>query len=329
VTLLQTLVLQQKQRRQQQKQQQQQQQQQQQEQQQNATASAAPQEQQQDLSTAISRKAEEILQMQSSLPLSISSTLTTTTSTLPPPPGTASAPAISTGATAPVVTVAQPDIPEGDIQAAILSNLFTSHTSISDDPAHSSSSLLFHTSSDTVDQLLRGLNTRSQSEAIQKLSQETACVLPNFARALQSSIGLPPSLPPHSPTLPLSPAPLSYPSSSGRETGDGGVVETRELFLSGDDDESSGGGHSGLALSDVLVGGAGEDTTFQQLARTTGLLDGLDLPMDTLSQLPATPPRTARGTTTTSGLLSPPSNVSLTCLSVSLYALTLYIHTIV
>jgi hypothetical protein len=85
------------------------------------------------------------------------------------------------------------------------------------------------------------------------------------------------------------------------------VIETGELFPSGDDDddESSGGGHSGLALSDVLVGGAADDTTFQQLARTTGLLDGLDLPMDTLSQLPATPPRTAWGT---SGLLSPPSN---------------------
>ena len=93
------------------------------------------------------------------------------------------------------------------------------------------------------------------------------------------------------------------------------------LFAGDDDDESSGGGHSGLTLSDVLVGGAADDTTFQQLARTTGLLDGLDLPMDTLSQLPATPPRTAWGT---SGLLSPPSNVCLTCLSVSLYAHTLY-----
>ena len=205
VTLLQTLVLQQKQRRQQQQQQQRQ----------NTTVSAASQEGQQDLSTAISRKAEEILQMQSSLPRSVSSAL--------PPPSTApgTTPAITTA-----TVVAEPDIPEGDIQAAILDNLFTTHTSGSDGP--SSSSRLFHTSSDTVDQLLRGLNTRSQSESIQKLSQDTAGVLPNFARALESFIGLPPSSSSVSPTPPpLSPTPLSYPSSGGR-VADDGLVGTRE-----------------------------------------------------------------------------------------------------
>ena len=88
-------------------------------------------------------------------------------------------------------TMAQPEIPESDIQAAILDNLFGSHTPSSGGPAPSSR--VFQTSSDTVDQLLRGLNTRSQSESIQKLSRETACVLPTFARALESSITLPPS----------------------------------------------------------------------------------------------------------------------------------------
>ena len=90
--------------------------------------------------------------------------------------------------------------------------------------------------------------------------------------------------------------------------------------MSAGDDESSGGGHTDLALSDVLVGPGADDTTFQQLARNPGLLDGLDFPMETLSQLPATPPRASHGCTT-SGLLSPPSNVSLTLLFVRLQVL--------
>lgn len=77
----------------------------------------------------------------------------------------------------------QPDIPEGDVQAAILDNLFAGHTT-----GATNSTRLFQTSSDTVDQLLRGLNTRSQKESIQKLSQETASVLPTFARVLESSV---------------------------------------------------------------------------------------------------------------------------------------------
>ena len=75
---------------------------------------------------------------------------------------------------------------EGEIQAAILDNFF-SHQSTGADTA-ASSTRLFQTSSDTVNQLLRGLNTRTQSESIQRLSRETASVLPTFARALESSV---------------------------------------------------------------------------------------------------------------------------------------------
>ena len=84
----------------------------------------------------------------------------------------------------------------------------------------------------------------------------------------------------------------------------------------GDDDSSGGGG--GLGLSDVMMGG-GDDTTFQQLARNPELLDGLDFPLDTLSQLPSTPPRLSRSGPTTTGLLSPPSNVGLSTTALGLY----------
>lgn len=92
-----------------------------------------------------------------------------------------------------------------------------------------------------------------------------------------------------------------------------GLWDSDLFCMSAGDDESSGGDHTDLALSDVLVGPGADDTTFQQLSRNPGLLDGLDFPMETLSQLPATPPRASHGGTT-SGLLSPPSNVSLTIL---------------
>ena len=81
---------------------------------------------------------------------------------------------------------AAPHISEGDIQSAILDNLFGHRTSVS---GSANSSRLFQTSSDTVNQLLRGLNTKTQSESIQKLSRDTASVLPTFARVLESSIG--------------------------------------------------------------------------------------------------------------------------------------------
>ena len=73
-----------------------------------------------------------------------------------------------------------------------------------------------------------------------------------------------------------------------------------------EDDDGVGGGEGSreeLTLSDVLVGAASEDSTFQQLAQNRDLLEGLEFPVDTLSQLPATPPRVTP-------LLSPPPTVS-------------------
>ena len=43
---------------------------------------------------------------------------------------------------------------------------------------------IFNTSSDTVNKLLRGLSSTSESDSIRKLSEETAGVLPSFAKAL-------------------------------------------------------------------------------------------------------------------------------------------------
>ena len=147
----------------------------------------------QDLSSAITRKAEEILQMQSSLhqkttqppnAFSVPSTDTPTTTTISTTVGTKDA-ALSSDVVLSTPSI-QPDIPEGDVQAAILDNLFAGHTTGAG--TLTNSTRLFQTSSDTVDQLLRGLNTRSQKESIQKLSQETASVLPTFARVLESSV---------------------------------------------------------------------------------------------------------------------------------------------
>ena len=75
-----------------------------------------------------------------------------------------------------------------------------------------------------------------------------------------------------------------------------------------DDANISGDNSSDLALSDVMVGSGTDDSTFQQLAENGSLLDGLEFPMDTLSQLPATPPRSRTDNGT--ALLSPPSTVS-------------------
>ena len=77
------------------------------------------------------------------------------------------------------------------------------------------------------------------------------------------------------------------------------------------EDEAEDGAGGSLSLSDVLVGGASDDSTFQQLVRNGDMLDGLEFPMDTLSQLPATPPRMTGSRLTTDGpLLSPPCTVS-------------------
>lgn len=177
MTLLQTLVIQHQQKQQQQQKMNKDQQ----------------QEPPQDLSSAITRKAEEILQMQSSLhqkttqppnTSSVPSTNTPTTTTISTTVGSKDA-ALSSDVVLSTPAI-QPDIPEGDVQAAILDNLFAGHTTGAG--TLTNSTRLFQTSSDTVDQLLRGLNTRSQKESIQKLSQETASVLPTFARVLESSV---------------------------------------------------------------------------------------------------------------------------------------------
>ena len=148
----------------------------------------------QDLSSAITQKAEEILQMQRgpASPLLSSSTDPSLTLT--------SIATTTCGDVTTASTIPPTQFSEGDIQAAILDNLFVTHlpppslppsTSI----ASSSSSNLFHTSSDTVNQLLRGLSTGNHHhDSIQRLSQETASVLPNFAKALQSSVSPSPNM---------------------------------------------------------------------------------------------------------------------------------------
>ena len=172
VALLQTLVVQHQQRKQQQ-----------------MMETRQAEQHQHDLSSAITRKAEEILQMQSSLPpktvpmFSTGGALTTTTSLCGEGPATTSEPP------APALA-AQPDIHESHIQAAILNNLFATGRATTSAGA-ADSTRVFQTSSDTVDQLLRGLSSRSESDSIHKLSQDTACVLPTFAKALQSSVGVP------------------------------------------------------------------------------------------------------------------------------------------
>ena len=46
---------------------------------------------------------------------------------------------------------------------------------------------IFNTSSDTVNKLLRGLSSTCETDSIRKLSEETASVLPSFAKALGQS----------------------------------------------------------------------------------------------------------------------------------------------
>ena len=136
-----------------------------------------------DLSSAITQKAEEILKMQTALPL----TTTRAMSAAPNEPNMTTC--VTTSAVNPAST-ALTDIPESDVQAAILDNLFAT-TGPPPGTSALNSTRLFQTSSDTVDQLLRGLSVRTESDSIQKLSQDTASVLPTFARALESSMGLP------------------------------------------------------------------------------------------------------------------------------------------
>lgn len=128
--------------------------------------------------------------MQSSLPVQLPSTTTTTAANSSV--STISSVTVSnTANTQPLTSTVtdSPDIPDSDIEAAILNNFLSGQATSTVGGSHPTSQL-FHTSSDTVDQLLRGLSTKTQTaESIIKLSQDTACVLPTFARALQSSMG--------------------------------------------------------------------------------------------------------------------------------------------
>ena len=71
------------------------------------------------------------------------------------------------------------------VNESILDNFLAEHPTALDS---SSTSKLFHTSSDTVNELLRGLDSRRQDDSIKRLSEETASVLPTFARALDHSL---------------------------------------------------------------------------------------------------------------------------------------------
>ena len=80
-----------------------------------------------------------------------------------------------------------PDISQGlsqGVNDVILNNFLAEHPVTVDS---SGSSKLFNTSSDTVNELLRGLGSRRQDDSIKRLSEETANVLPTFARALDKS----------------------------------------------------------------------------------------------------------------------------------------------
>ena len=77
------------------------------------------------------------------------------------------------------------DFSDREVQGAILDNFLAEHAG---DLDAASTSKLFHTSSDTVNELLRGLSSKHDDRSIQKLSEETADVLPTFAKALGDSI---------------------------------------------------------------------------------------------------------------------------------------------
>lgn len=87
------------------------------------------------------------------------------------------------------------------VNEAILDHFLAEHPTALDS---SSTSKLFQTSSDTVNELLRGLDSRRQDDSIKRLSEETASVLPTFARALDHSL--------------LSPTTTEEPSSDLKES---------------------------------------------------------------------------------------------------------------
>ena len=76
-----------------------------------------------------------------------------------------------------------------ELQNVIFNNLLAEHIpNLNVEGSPSSKSMLFHTSSDTVNDLLRGLSaTPAVVGSIERLSKETEAVLPSFAKALVSS----------------------------------------------------------------------------------------------------------------------------------------------
>lgn len=78
-----------------------------------------------------------------------------------------------------------------ELQNVIFNNLLAEHVpNLNVEGSPSSKSMLFHTSSDTVNDLLRGLSaTPAVVGSIERLSKETEAVLPSFAKALVSSSG--------------------------------------------------------------------------------------------------------------------------------------------
>ncbi len=74
------------------------------------------------------------------------------------------------------------EITEAEVEGAILENFLKVRDG--DVESSSSASRFIHTSSDTVNELLRGFSVKRQDKSIQKLSEETADVLPSFAKAL-------------------------------------------------------------------------------------------------------------------------------------------------
>ncbi len=69
------------------------------------------------------------------------------------------------------------------VQTSVLDNFLTEGSEKSTGVSN-----MFYTSSDTVNKLLRGLSSVKPSDSIQKLSEETADVLPTFAKALGNSL---------------------------------------------------------------------------------------------------------------------------------------------
>ncbi|XP_064400576.1 mucin-2-like isoform X2 [Halichondria panicea] len=93
---------------------------------------------------------------------------------------TAKQPAITTQASS--SSHQNKEMDERDLHTSVLDNFLTEGGDKSTGVSN-----MFYTSSDTVNKLLQGLSSVKPSESIQKLSEETADVLPTFAKALGNS----------------------------------------------------------------------------------------------------------------------------------------------